>query len=122
MYDNELQSSGLNGLQRVLAEPRVLWTLEAELLSFFSFCLTEAPLGVLSNKPSRMSQILDETPPAASPQASKKSQIILSTMTTEGKPITCKAMVARGPKVPLVAETITVYPPKEGEVRVKVVA
>lgn len=42
--------------------------------------------------------------------------------TTEGKPITCKAMVARGPKMPLAAETITVDPPKEGEVRVKVVA
>eukprot|EP00984_Skeletonema_dohrnii_P016078 scaffold7061_cov137-Skeletonema_dohrnii-CCMP3373.AAC.5 len=40
---------------------------------------------------------------------------------TEGKPITCKAMVARGPKQPLVAETITVGPPKAGEVRVKVI-
>lgn len=41
---------------------------------------------------------------------------------TAGKPITCKAMVARGPKQPLVEETITVDPPKAGEVRVKVVA
>ena len=41
---------------------------------------------------------------------------------TEGKPITCKAMVARAPKQPLVCETITVDPPKEAEVRVKVIA
>ena len=39
-----------------------------------------------------------------------------------GKPITCKAMVARAPKEPLSLETITVDPPKAGEVRVKVVA
>lgn len=38
----------------------------------------------------------------------------------EGKPITCKAMVARAAKQPLVAEEITVDPPKAGEVRVKV--
>eukprot|EP01083_Nonionella_stella_P028487 78451_1 len=41
-------------------------------------------------------------------------------MSTVGKPITCKAMVARAPKQPLVCETITVDPPKAGEVRVKV--
>ena len=41
---------------------------------------------------------------------------------TAGKPITCKAMVARAPKEPLIEETITVAPPKAGEVRVKVMA
>ena len=41
---------------------------------------------------------------------------------TAGKPIKCKAMVARAPKQPLVCETITVDPPKAGEVRVKVMA
>lgn len=41
---------------------------------------------------------------------------------TAGKPITCKAMVARGAKQPLSLETITVDPPKAGEVRVKVIA
>ncbi|KAL7564638.1 hypothetical protein ACA910_009326 [Epithemia clementina (nom. ined.)] len=41
---------------------------------------------------------------------------------TTGKPIKCKAMVARGPKEPLVLEEITVDPPKSGEVRVKVLA
>jgi len=41
---------------------------------------------------------------------------------TAGKPITCQAMVARGPKQPLSLETITVAPPKAGEVRVKVIA
>ena len=41
---------------------------------------------------------------------------------TQGKPIQCKAMVARAPKQPLTAETITVDPPKAGEVRVKVIA
>jgi S-(hydroxymethyl)glutathione dehydrogenase/alcohol dehydrogenase len=41
---------------------------------------------------------------------------------TAGKPITCQAMVARAPKEPLTLETITVDPPKAGEVRVKVVA
>lgn len=40
---------------------------------------------------------------------------------TQGKPITCKAMVARGVK-DLQEEEITVAPPKSGEVRVKVVA
>lgn len=43
-------------------------------------------------------------------------------MTTAGKPITCKAMVARAPKKPLTRETITVDPPAAGEVRVKVVS
>ena len=43
-------------------------------------------------------------------------------MSTEGKPIKCKAMVARAPKQPLVEEEITVMPPKAGEVRVKVVS
>ena len=42
--------------------------------------------------------------------------------TTANKPITCSAMVARGPKQPLTLETITVESPKAGEVRVKVVA
>jgi S-(hydroxymethyl)glutathione dehydrogenase/alcohol dehydrogenase len=41
---------------------------------------------------------------------------------TAGKPIKCTAMVARGPKMPLVAEEITVDAPKRGEVRVKVIA
>ena len=40
---------------------------------------------------------------------------------TTGKPITCKAMVARAAKEPLVEETIVVAPPKAGEVRVKVI-
>ena len=39
-----------------------------------------------------------------------------------GQPITCRAAVARGPKQPLSIETITVDPPKAGEVRVKVIA
>lgn len=39
---------------------------------------------------------------------------------TAGKPIKCKAMVARAAKQPLVLEEITVAPPKAGEVRVKV--
>lgn len=43
-------------------------------------------------------------------------------MSTEGKPIKCKAMVARAAKQPLVLEEITVDPPKAGEVRVKVIA
>ena len=41
---------------------------------------------------------------------------------TAGKPIECKAMVARAAKQPLIVETITVDPPKAGEVRVKVIA
>jgi len=43
-------------------------------------------------------------------------------MSTAGKPIECKAMVARAAKQPLSLETITVDPPKAGEVRVKVIA
>ena len=46
----------------------------------------------------------------------------LQSADTAGKPIKCKAMVARAPKQPLVFEEITVDPPKAGEVRVKVVA
>uniref|UniRef100_A0A7S2RRR9 S-formylglutathione hydrolase n=1 Tax=Eucampia antarctica TaxID=49252 RepID=A0A7S2RRR9_9STRA len=41
---------------------------------------------------------------------------------TTGKPITCKAMVARAAKQPLTLEEIIVGPPKAGEVRVKVMA
>lgn len=46
----------------------------------------------------------------------------LTAANTAGKPITCKAMVARAAKQPLSCEEITVDPPKAGEVRVKVVA
>jgi S-(hydroxymethyl)glutathione dehydrogenase/alcohol dehydrogenase len=41
---------------------------------------------------------------------------------TSGKPIQCKAMVARQPREPLAEETITVDVPRAGEVRVKVMA
>lgn len=41
---------------------------------------------------------------------------------TAGQPITCRAAVALAPKQPLSVETITVDPPKAGEVRVKVIA
>ena len=41
---------------------------------------------------------------------------------TVGKPIECKAMVARAAKQPLSLEIITVDPPRAGEVRVKVIA
>jgi S-(hydroxymethyl)glutathione dehydrogenase / alcohol dehydrogenase len=51
-----------------------------------------------------------------------QNQELLTTMSTEGKPIKCKAMVARAPKQPMVEEEITVDPPKEGEVRVQVMA
>lgn len=44
------------------------------------------------------------------------------TPNTAGQPILCTAMVARGPKLPLTKETITVDPPGPGEVRVRVVA
>jgi S-(hydroxymethyl)glutathione dehydrogenase / alcohol dehydrogenase len=46
----------------------------------------------------------------------------LDSSATAGKPIVCRAMVARAPKAPLVLESITVDPPRAGEVRVKVVA
>jgi S-(hydroxymethyl)glutathione dehydrogenase/alcohol dehydrogenase len=55
-------------------------------------------------------------------QGMERSLVKYDFSTTSGKPITCKAMVARGPKQPLVEETITVDPPKAGEVRVKVIA
>jgi S-(hydroxymethyl)glutathione dehydrogenase/alcohol dehydrogenase len=41
--------------------------------------------------------------------------------TTAGRPIECMAMVARAPKMPLSLETVTVDPPRAGEVRVKVI-
>ncbi|KAL7536928.1 hypothetical protein ACHAXR_007483, partial [Thalassiosira sp. AJA248-18] len=50
------------------------------------------------------------------------SSVLTDVSVTAGKPIACKAMVARGPKQPLALETITVDPPRAGEVRVKVIA
>ena len=44
-----------------------------------------------------------------------------SSTTTAGRPIECRAMVARVPGEPLLLETVIVDPPKAGEVRVKVV-
>ena len=41
---------------------------------------------------------------------------------TAGLPIRCDAMVARAPNVPMTLETIVVDPPREGEVRVRVMA
>lgn len=41
---------------------------------------------------------------------------------TAGQPITCRAAVAWAPKEPLAVETITVDPPKAGEVRIKVLS
>lgn len=41
---------------------------------------------------------------------------------TAGQPIQCKAAVAWRPNELLKVETITVAPPKEGEVRLKVIA
>jgi S-(hydroxymethyl)glutathione dehydrogenase/alcohol dehydrogenase len=58
--------------------------------------------------------------------ASHRSKVSLAEPSVDtsmtGKDIVCKAMVARGPKQPLVLEDITVSPPRAGEVRVKVVA
>ena len=55
-------------------------------------------------------------------QVSESVFLANSESATAGKPIHCKAMVARAPKQPLVEEEIIVDPPKAGEVRVKVVA
>jgi len=59
-------------------------------------------------------------------KAEQRSKILQATeeidVSMTGKPIKCKAMVARGPKIPLTEETITVDPPSAGEVRVKVMA
>lgn len=41
---------------------------------------------------------------------------------TEGQVITCKAAVAWAPNRPLSIEDINVEPPREGEVRVKILA
>jgi S-(hydroxymethyl)glutathione dehydrogenase/alcohol dehydrogenase len=41
---------------------------------------------------------------------------------TAGKPIQCSAAVAWGPKQPLTHETVTVAPPRAGEIRVKVIS
>ena len=51
-----------------------------------------------------------------------QASVVSNASSTAGKPIHCKAMVARGPKQPLVSEEITVAPPAAGEVRVKVIA
>jgi S-(hydroxymethyl)glutathione dehydrogenase/alcohol dehydrogenase len=58
--------------------------------------------------------------PAVGVAALKK--VVYPGTDTVGKPITCKAMVARAPNQPMTAEMITVDPPKAGEVRVKVIA
>jgi S-(hydroxymethyl)glutathione dehydrogenase / alcohol dehydrogenase len=62
---------------------------------------------------------------AAAAQAAKTREstaVKINVGDTKGKPIKCRAMVARGPNQPLSCEEITVDPPKMGEVRVKVVA
>ncbi|KAI1285837.1 Alcohol dehydrogenase class-3 [Halotydeus destructor] len=41
---------------------------------------------------------------------------------TQGKVVTCRAVLCRGPKIPLTIEEVSIDPPKVGEVRVKVVA
>lgn len=73
--------------------------------------------------------LLKVTLPSMSKRLRKKQAEVLALASvlpdvsaTAGKPIQCKAMVARGPKQPLALETITVDPPKAGEVRVKVIA
>lgn len=57
----------------------------------------------------------------AAAKLAKSSSDAIAQAGTAGKPITCKAMVARGPN-DIACEEITVDPPKAGEVRVKVVA
>mmetsp|Transcript_16875 Transcript_16875/g.28658 ORF Transcript_16875/g.28658 Transcript_16875/m.28658 type:complete len:555 (-) Transcript_16875:21-1685(-) len=52
----------------------------------------------------------------------KRTSVSHDFSSTQGKPITCKAMVARAAKQPLTEEEIIVDPPKAGEVRVKVMA
>mmetsp|Transcript_35103 Transcript_35103/g.83840 ORF Transcript_35103/g.83840 Transcript_35103/m.83840 type:complete len:685 (+) Transcript_35103:199-2253(+) len=46
----------------------------------------------------------------------------ITDFSTAGKPIKCKAKVARAAKQPMCDEEVTVDPPKAGEVRVKVIA
>ena len=58
----------------------------------------------------------------AAKQAMGNELTNLDAANTAGKPIKCKAMVARAPKQPLSCEEITVDVPKAGEVRVKVMA
>jgi S-(hydroxymethyl)glutathione dehydrogenase/alcohol dehydrogenase len=53
---------------------------------------------------------------------SARNDVTIDFSATAGQPITCRAMVARAPKTPLVVEEIIVDPPKAGEVRVKVMA
>jgi S-(hydroxymethyl)glutathione dehydrogenase/alcohol dehydrogenase len=67
-------------------------------------------------------QYLRQATAQAARKASKLANKHSPRTTTAGKPITCKAMVARAPKQPLTLETITVDPPGPGEVRVQVVA
>ena len=58
----------------------------------------------------------------AAQQAATASRSAGVSCTIIGKPIKCKAMIARQAKAPLVCEEITVDPPRAGEVRVKVIA
>ena len=46
----------------------------------------------------------------------------MSSFETQNRPIQCKAAVCWKPNEPLVVETITVDPPKAGEVRLRIVA
>ena len=41
---------------------------------------------------------------------------------TVGKVITCKAAIATGPNEPLLVDMVSVAPPQEGEVRIKIAA
>ena len=60
--------------------------------------------------------------PAVGAARVNRATTTTTTTTTANQHITCRAMVARAPKEPLVCETITVAPPGPGEVRVKVMA
>jgi S-(hydroxymethyl)glutathione dehydrogenase / alcohol dehydrogenase len=56
------------------------------------------------------------------PSATASPSLLASFAATAGKVITCKAAVAWAPKQPLSIELVHVAPPKEGEVRLKIVA
>jgi hypothetical protein len=86
------------------------------------------PTRALPNSAAQSSQLIGahRTHPRTRSSAAAMSDPTATTATaaaaTAGLPIECKAAVAWAAKQPLSVETVIVDPPKEGEVRIRIVA
>lgn len=92
---------------------RILWSLRSSVL-FDGRLIRTTSLAVIASVSSSISHRDQAFQPPNAPSLTVHSKKKSSMSDTAGKPIQCKAMVARGVKQ-MAEETITVDPPKEGE-------